>query len=281
MAIDKTALLGLIAQNPEIRTVEIAEVIDCEPDQVQPALQSWIDRGDIIVHNFTALSGKPINGFECSARFAQSDVYKALLNVGKDKEAQKEAAPGSPELTDTYVNRAIAFVRENRSVTNRQMKVHLRLPSYTNISQHLKRGIEDKLLAHSGVRWTLGAALIEKVAPEPKSMPAPIAEPVVEKSAPVESTLPIPATGPKKQVDDAPQQSAETPAPKPAPNASIPTEEPMPAPTSETSGAAPSFACAIWSTGELSLVRGGEEMKLSAAETRQMCDYLDRLTEAA
>lgn len=81
MGIDKDQMYVLIAQRPKIRTVEIADIIDCEPDQVEPALAQEIQRGDIIVHKVTAPNGRPANGFEFSGAFKQSDVYSAIART--------------------------------------------------------------------------------------------------------------------------------------------------------------------------------------------------------
>lgn len=80
-------LFVLIAARPQIRTVEIADLIDCEPEQVQPALQPHVDSGNLTLIEVTAPNGRPANGFMITRQFMDSELYQVLLPSIKEQRA--------------------------------------------------------------------------------------------------------------------------------------------------------------------------------------------------
>ena len=84
----------LIAARPQIRTVEIADIIDCDPDQVQPALQSNIDLGYLAVTEVTAPNGRPANAFTITRKFMCGDLYPKLqADIAAQRAADEQVRP--------------------------------------------------------------------------------------------------------------------------------------------------------------------------------------------
>jgi hypothetical protein len=111
--IDIEKMFTLIAARPQIRTVEIAELIDCDSDQVQPALQPHIDSGNLTLIEVTAPNGRPANGFMLTRKFMAGELYQALLPAIQEQRtadgwvkpapppAPKPVAPRAPEQSMT------------------------------------------------------------------------------------------------------------------------------------------------------------------------------------
>lgn len=192
MSIDRDHIYTLIAQRPQIRTVEIADIIDCEPELVQPALALEIAAGDIVVHEVTAPNGRPANGFEFSPAFRLTAAYRGIaeragiIHPGASEAVAQPAATAPvlapaprkrpktsagvqwrepvedkssvPVAKPTYPDRAIAFIRENGGrVNNEVLRVALELGPGTSPSSYVRSGVADGRLAREGRDWVLGA----------------------------------------------------------------------------------------------------------------------------
>jgi hypothetical protein len=72
-------ILALIATRPKIRTVEIADLVDMEPDQVEPTLRRYIAGGQILMTEVIAPNGRPVAGFEFSDLFKNSETYRSAM----------------------------------------------------------------------------------------------------------------------------------------------------------------------------------------------------------
>ncbi|MGV7210485.1 hypothetical protein ACLB1G_21840 [Oxalobacteraceae bacterium A2-2] len=241
MGIDKDQVYALIAKRPKIRTVEIADIIDCEPDQVEPALAQEIQRGDIVVHKVTAPNGRPANGFEFSGQFKQTEAYKAIGGMaGVESEplvVSSAAVPPPPgaevkeevavlmtnkrEQTGlTHAETAIAFIRSapGQLVNTNQLRKAMGLDQGRYPATYLMAALRDGRLARDGAMWTLGPAVDagkEAVAP-----PLPI--PLFRNATPPA----IPAAAVSQQASGDPRR--------------------------------PAFRCARWSDGILELQRDGK-----------------------
>ena len=89
----------LIAARPMIRTVEIADIIDCDIDQVQPALQPHVDCGDLALTEVTAPNGRPANAFTITRQFMGSSRYENLLPDIRAQRLADEAVRPAPAPT--------------------------------------------------------------------------------------------------------------------------------------------------------------------------------------
>lgn len=56
-------ILDLIAQKPGIRTVEIADEVDCDVDHVDFAIAGHLDRREVIAEQIMAPNGRPQNKY--------------------------------------------------------------------------------------------------------------------------------------------------------------------------------------------------------------------------
>jgi hypothetical protein len=187
MNIDKDSIYALIAQRPKIRTVEIADIIDCEPELIQPALALEIASHDIIVHAVTAPNGRPANGFEFSAAFMLTAAYRDIATragvivqgtaetqpVAMEPPARRKglktsagvqwripqtAKAAPPPGRPTYSDRAIAFIRANGGrVNNEVLRTALKLGPGASPSSYLRIAMVDGRLVRDGRDWVLGA----------------------------------------------------------------------------------------------------------------------------
>ena len=176
MNIDINRLLMLIAARPKIRTIEIAELLDCEPSDVQPALQSRIDAGAIILHPVTAPNGKPANGFEMMSSQLETKRAAALRNT-----------PGVDiDKAMTKIDRAIAFIIEHDGATCGQLHGVMGLPRGRTVSTALSGPLRDGRVVRDGDRWLIGpnqkgGRRAAQAVPEAK--PVPMAAPAKEARA--------------------------------------------------------------------------------------------------
>jgi hypothetical protein len=245
--IDKQAILALIARQPKIRTVEIADHVDCEPDQVEQLLRDEISRGDITKHSIKAPSGKEILEFEFSPKFRQTSEYSKMLASmpAIPVTASAGAAPTDRDITPaeagTYMQRAIAFlVGQGKPATSAEMRKCLGLGPHQFPSTFLHIGTKNGQLKCSEGLWSLGPAFQARKA-EAKKTVTPVSK--------------------QKEKTVKPEVNSPTPAPAPS--------------------VQPEFACAVWSTGALTIRRGESNLELSPAEVKMLRAHMDRTAVAA
>ncbi len=202
MGIDTGKLLALIALRPKIRTVEIADLIDCEPDQVEPALKDYLTPGHIIMHQVTAPNGKPANGFEFLERFKQTNLYKEItqsdayrsmvrtMGPSIDMDKASSVVPVEAGPKSTHVERAVAFLleRPNNKATSAELRVAMGLKAGEGPGPYLTSGLRGGRLKRDGQLWTLGKASTRTGVP---AAPAPAAVPPVRPAV-----FPVPAVAP-------------------------------------------------------------------------------------
>ena len=221
MSIDIDRIYTLLAQRPQIRTVEIADIIDCDPDQVEPRLAADISAGRVLVLPVTAPNGRSANGFEFSPEFMTSDEYRDLVGGGSSAGMQPavaaaapapelspvksaapapassgpEANPAQPKIrarradpSMSYADRAIAFIRAGGGRANNEvLRDALGLGPGAAPSSYLRSAVLAQRLAREGRDWILGvsADAPARYAPgktAPRAIPAP-PEPVAFRCA--------------------------------------------------------------------------------------------------
>lgn len=239
MSIDINRIYTLLVQRPQIRTVEIADIIDCDPEQVEPRLAADISAGRVVVHRVTAPNGRSANGFEFSPEFMKSKEYRLLAGldapvvpvrpiataavsatvppVAAAAEASftnpgAVANPAAPKIRArradplmSYADRAIALIRAaGGRANNEELRKNLGLGPGAAPSSYLRAAVLSERLARDGRDWVLGVRADAPARYSPG------------KTAP--RAIPVPAAAP----------------------------------------AAAAFRCARWSDGVLELQRGGE-----------------------
>jgi hypothetical protein len=247
MGIDKQAILLLIAKQPGIRTVEIADEIDCEPGQVELALHDHIRSAEIARQPIKAPNGKEVVGFEFSALYKRTDEYQKLIASipAITVTPPASAAPTDRDMTQaeagTYVQRAIAFlVDQGKPVTSADMRKCLGLGPHQFPSTFLHIGTKSGQLKCSEGFWSLGPAFRARKTEAPKTVTP--ASKQKEKTVKPEVNSPTPALAPSVQ---------------------------------------PEFACAVWSTGALTIRRGESNLELSPAEVKMLRAHMEKMAVAA
>ncbi|MGI4936309.1 MAG: hypothetical protein ACRYF5_06125 [Janthinobacterium lividum] len=326
-------MLELIARRPQIRTVEIADLLDMEPDSVQPKLQKYIDGGQILLIPIIAPNGREANGFEFSESFKRTEIYasavknlpaippatlaqKQVTSLGKvePKAAPsaparapqvKAAAPQSPVPTikdtalpaagtaalldvpvdepgvpvpepaptapahqleypatepkakgPTLDERVIKFVLQQpgRQASTAALKSFLGAKNYTAFMNHDTEGGE---LKRDGVYWTVRT---QDDKPESDTRTA---APTTD--APAAQAAPLSISEISKRIDLAAARR----------NAARRRQTQRKA----AAGEEDELSMALWSTGQLELMRGDRPLvTLKPAEIQSLLDYLQRVT---
>jgi hypothetical protein len=239
MAFDKIKLCELIAAQPKIRSVDLAELMDCEPAQIVLALQPYVDRGEIFMRLVTAPNGATVTEYECSAGLkAHLLLTKATMatmatvviesvpesSTLKFVPAERPAKPAPvPKAELTHADRVIDYIRANGGrTTSLQLCEFLGLKPRHYPSNYLRGAVHAGRLIKKGNYWTLGANEIRDVQVSPAPLPAP-----------------------------------------------------MPEPTNESE---PELACALWSNGDLQVNRNGAILAIFRdAEVQQIAAFLGRI----
>ncbi|CAN7739181.1 hypothetical protein [Duganella sp. LjRoot269] len=191
MSIDIDRIYALVAQRPGIRTVEIADEIDCDADQVKPRLSGDIAAGNIAVRPISAPNGRTVDAFEFTAEFMASPFYGLIAaRAGLDsalRDLSQAVSPASPEAVPpapkrrgkreklsqglqypqprapivapppSYPERAIAFLRAaGGRAGNEALREALSLGRGTSPSSYLRAAIADGRLVRDGRDWMIG-----------------------------------------------------------------------------------------------------------------------------
>lgn len=252
-------ILELIGAKPGIRTIEIVDRLDCEIDVLQKRLEDLVALNLITAYKVTAPNNRPATAY-------------TLKNAVVAESAPAPSAPPAVQMKKvevpkmTKIEIAINYIKSHGgTATASELHSALNLKPDEYPSSWLCGGVKDGRLIKDGKNWSLGTGV-----PAPKAVDKP-----VEKGAPTAArNLPALKAGKAE-----PDQQAPDPAPAAA---SAPKPEMAPAPELKllpvAINASPGFACALWSHGELQLVRAGVVVAaLTPEETKQLCDYLDRL----
>lgn len=300
MGIDMGKVLGLVAQRPGIRTVEIADLIDCEPEQVEPSLREHMARGDIVMLPVRAPNGKPANAFEFSKAFKQTEAFQALMAVAapapEPVQLGQVAAPTVPRVTPPAVQRfapapvpaagavpvpvpltkaemAIAHIESkvSRSATSSELHKVLGLKAGQHVSGFLGSALKAGRLVNRCQIWTIG----EPAQPAP---PAQAAQAVTVD--PVRADIPVEA-GPAEAMHIPTFLKKDVAIIKSIADYAGGAPEPIvaaPAPAPALGEVQPEFRCAYWSDGTLELQRGGQQIAvLSPAERRTVVAFTGKL----
>ncbi|NRR28876.1 hypothetical protein HSX11_01635 [Oxalobacteraceae bacterium] len=181
MVIDKHRVLAQIALQPKIRSVEIADAMDCEAEMIDRCLAPEIAAGDVKVLRAFAPNGRPVSGFEFSEAFVRTAAYGAIAAaagidaaplppvaatvappaVARPVPAPKTrpaAVPGTAtEPPMTYFDKAIAFIRSNGGrVDNESLREALGLGIGASPISYLRLPTNDGRLKRVGRDWLLG-----------------------------------------------------------------------------------------------------------------------------
>jgi hypothetical protein len=244
----------------------MSDKLDCDIEQLQDMLIDLFRHGLIIPRDVLAPNNRTAKAYWLTGAPAPVETKNSSAVM-----------PGK-----TKIEQAIEFIAgrgKNGSATSAELHALLKLKPHEYASSYLAPPLNDGRLVKDGKTWTLGDGtprIPRGAAPKaPFGTPEPAATQDVPDVGQVETTVTI----------DAPP-AARTPEPEPLPLAPAvaaaqhPDQQSLPPAPAGT--AVQDFSCALWSHGELHLVRGGAELvKLTVEETKHLCEYLDRLGESA
>ncbi|HEY0843786.1 MAG TPA: hypothetical protein VGE12_00355 [Noviherbaspirillum sp.] len=240
MSIYTKPILELIVKRPGIRAVEIADQVDCDTDMVQPAIQAEIDAGRIVVHDVTAPNSRPAKAYVPSPDLVKEYSGHAV-----------ETKPAMPtnvleQLTKVGEKELTATTREGKTKTARAMEY---LQIHGSADNAKMREVLD-----IGEKANPRAYLLNKL-----------------KKGTVAFDGKTWTLGNGTPAADVSNRRAESHAPV-APVSAVDEEQ-----TEQEASNEAQFACALWSDGDLQLVRDGEVVGiLSKTETEILRRYLNR-----
>ena len=233
-------IIPLIGANPGIRTVQIADKVNCEIDLVEASIEEELASGAIVKRSVLAPNNRKATGF-----------WMASVAPAEDLSLQEAAKP------KTRVQMAIDFIaaQPNQIATGAELHRAMGLKPNETPSSFLQGPLSDRRLLKDGKFWTIGDGI--KPAPQPV-VPKPENAPIEQVEKPA---APAPAAPPV--------QLPESPAPAASAFPSIVSAIAV-KPVAETSISA-QFRCALWSTGEVEVERAGASvLQLSAEEAAHL-----------
>lgn len=177
MTMNIDAVIQLIKDRPNIRTVEIADMIDCEPDMIEPALRIHIASGVITVIPVTAPNGRPANGFVYNGMKATpaTVVPPSVADIPKLGDQPLHSAMSKVEL-------AIRHLRATGSATSMQLREVMGLSKTQSPVSFLGPAVKDGRVRKNGVNYypghpaTVGISASDSQAAKPeRKARAPVA----------------------------------------------------------------------------------------------------------
>lgn len=224
-------ILKLITERPGVRTVEIADLVDCDLDLVEPSIDSYLASGEVTRTEVLAPNGREMYSYRMSGAEPAREVVLAVTPVAVPRSAPAGPVKAEPfaaltidpalaEKPKSKVQIAIDFITAQsfQIATGAELHRVMGLKPNEHPSSYLVSALSDGRLLKEGKFWSI---------PKPEG----------QESASVE-------------VPEVIEIEAEAPAPAAAP---IDNEE---------------FRCALWNTGELHLLVGAETvLRLTADQT--------------
>lgn len=155
--LDEKKVMRLIARTPMIRTVQIADALDSDINEVEDFLLPLVNRGHIVAVPVMAPNNRKATGYHLS-----DAARSAIL----------QEAPGiSIDGVPTSIERAIALIGERGTVTAAELHAHLGLAGNDLVSSELAPALADGRLFKNGKFWSL---LGNESAPPSALPPAPV-----------------------------------------------------------------------------------------------------------
>lgn len=250
----------LIASNPGINAVRIADRLNVELAPVSSALRSLVEVGNLVRNKGIGPNGLECMLYDLSDDFKKTREYKALLDalpvpdpepvfVAHTTAPDPVPAPFTPPA-GSKVSRAIAYLRERGQASDGELRTAMDLPNKAAPGAYLASALKSGKVCRDGLLWKLGSGKV--ASQEPKVAPAAEVDNVVVVGNVVLATRDakaVPASVVSAVVDAQQNQSA--------------------------------YRCALWSDGTLELQCGGEQIaKLTEEEFSFMMDYMAKRAAA-
>jgi hypothetical protein len=244
-------MCALIAAQPYIRAVQIADAMEMGIEEVEDELRPHVNRGHMVTKDVLAPNGRSVAGYAFSNEFRKNEVYAAIMAQSQPQATALSMSAGStaaaqlsttvaaqnvertvdrapiatgalpPDQAARPLSRAtvvVDFIRANGSATQEQVRDLLKLKPKEQPTSVLSSAVKTRRLVKQGNLWTLGTNVSEmRSAPAAKS--------------PAKALIPAPA----------------------------------------------GFRCGCWSDGDVELQRGGQQL---AVLTMDECRVIARMVEA-
>lgn len=281
-------ILELMAQKPDIRAVQICDVLDQPLVDVSAALRSLVEVGDVVKHSGTSPHGQPAQLYNLSPEYRKSREGKALLErIAATPAAQAPAAsapspdpvvmpvftkqteataPAAPPA-GSKVDRAVAHVLKNKSVSDDELRTVMDIAKPAHPAAYLVAAIKAGKLHKEDGLWKPGPA-----APA-EPVPTPAAQSSADAADYMLRGLNLTTQEGVEQYRAALTKVVESPRINVT---KLRTEQPAPAATSQP--IEPTYRCALWSDDILEVRRNGETVaELPKAAGESLAQFLARL----
>lgn len=153
----------LIAKHNRVRAVQIADWLDEDLSDVSHALRGLVEVGDVVQDKGLGPSGHPSMFYELSADFKRSQAYRLIMSTLEAKDAPPAAAPAPAAPVDqpavdlpqqrTKVDRGVAYVLQNGTATDEQLRVAMDLPRTSPPAAYLASAIKAGRIYKEGGIW--------------------------------------------------------------------------------------------------------------------------------
>lgn len=143
-------ILELIVSRPGIRTVEVADLVDCELEMVRPSIRDEIDAGLVKVSTVVAPNGRNANAFEPSPGLCAKYPHLKADGIAPSAPA---AASVPDHLKKTKIDQVIDFIKAHGKAST--MDLRLVLSTKAHPSAYLAPAMKDGRVVRNGEMWTL------------------------------------------------------------------------------------------------------------------------------
>jgi hypothetical protein len=159
----KQQIMMLIAKQPRIRDVEIADTLDMDMDQVHRDLSDAVASNEVWVEKITAPNGLKVNAYSINPTSSGwSSGWKAHSVAAPASQPSAVPIPVAPVVSPavkelTKVDKAIAYLTANGSVTPRDLAIAMGLDvRKQSPSQYLGHCIRTGRIVKDGKLFRLG-----------------------------------------------------------------------------------------------------------------------------
>jgi hypothetical protein len=245
MGIFTNPILDLIAKQPGIRTVEIADLVDCDVDMVDKAIKAQIDAGVILVEAVHAPNGHPTSSYRHAkpvALLAPESGIDVPIDSQAMPSAELPAFLEKKEKTKTQMGIDCIVANSGRATIS-QLHEALGLRKEQSVTPFMNHPLAKGLVARDGRDWILG--------PNHPGYLKFVSSQLDE----LQAELQVALNGQENLVD-----------------AEEPDIEELPP---------EGFICALWSDGEFVMARDGKVIaKITASEYKALRRYVTSTTYA-
>lgn len=156
MGMHTKAILDLIAKRPGVRTVEIADLVDCEVPMVEVSIKDQLANGSVIAEEVIAPNGRKTWAYQLRDGSVMPAPTPPLAPLTTPITAKAPAAPKR-----TKVDLAMDFIRSqpNQQATDAELREVMSLSKDRFPSTFLSTQRANGEIHKDGAHWKLGPAV--------------------------------------------------------------------------------------------------------------------------